>query len=360
MTAFLWLSALLDAAALLWLVLGRPGAARTLAVVAAIAVKLAAVAALDAERFGLLHVVYLDIVVALPVVGAGLLVARRGRRRVRATVLAASLLALAPIGVYASLIEPGRLQLERAEVPLAPARDGDRDLRVVVLADVQTAGVGDYERRAFARASALRPHVVLIPGDLFQMSPGRLRRELPELRALIRSLHAPGGVFVVDGDSDDPPGLRAVLRGSGARLLMNDVVHTHTAGRRVTIGGTRVNWRTPGARAVYRRLERAPGRGDVRILLAHRPDTALMLPEHPRTDLVVAGHTHGGQVVVPGFGPPIVKTGVPRAVAAGGLHELPGARRIYVSRGVGMEHASNAPHLRVLCPPELTLLTLRG
>jgi predicted MPP superfamily phosphohydrolase len=120
-----------------------------------------------------------------------------------------------------------------------------------------------------------------------------------------------------------------------------------------------VNWRTAAARRVAGRLERAPGSGDVRILLGHRPDAVLDLRERTRVDLVVAGHTHGGQVVVPGFGPPITKSGVPRDVAAGGLHELSG-RRVYVSRGIGVEHGSHAPHLRINCPPELTLLRLRG
>jgi predicted MPP superfamily phosphohydrolase len=357
-TAFLWLSAVLDAAAALAL-LGRRRSAALLAP-AALAVKLAAVAALDAERFGLLHLAYLDLVVALPLVGIGLLLARRARRRIPVLAAALAMVALAPVGVYASLIEPRRLQTERVDVPLDPGRSGDRELRVAVLADVQTAGVGDYERRAFRRARALRPHVVLIPGDLFQMPPERLRRELPELRRLVASLRAPGGVWVVDGDSDDPPELEWVLRGTGARLLMNDVVRTRAAGRDVTIGGIRVNWRTAKARRVYAALEREPARGDVRLLLAHRPDAVRELRRGTRVDLVVAGHTHGGQVVVPGFGPPITKSWVPRRVAAGGLHELPGRRRVYVSRGIGVEHAAHAPHLRVLCPPELTLLRLRG
>jgi hypothetical protein len=76
----------------------------------------------------------------------------------------------------------------------------------------------------------------------------------------VASLRAPGGVWVVDGDSDDPPELEWVLRGTGARLLMNDVVRTRAAGRDVTIGGIRVNWRTREARSVYERLERAPER----------------------------------------------------------------------------------------------------
>ena len=358
MTALIWISALLDGAAALAL-LGR-SRARWAAVAVALAAKIAVVVALDVQRFGLLHVVYLDLVVALPLVGLGLLLARRARRRLPVLVAGLALLALAPVGVYASLIEPKRLQTERVEVPLAQARSGGAELRVAVLADVQTAGVGDYERRAFRRANDLRPHVVLIPGDLFQMGRERFRRDLPELRRLVASLRAPGGVFVVDGDSDDPARLRAVLRGTGARLLVNDVARTRVAGRDLTIGGVQVNWRTRAARRVYSRLEREPGRGDVRVVLAHRPDAVRELRRGTRVDLVVAGHTHGGQVVVPGFGPPITKTSLPRRMAAGGLHGLPGGRRVYVSRGVGMEHGSHAPHLRVLCPPELTLLRLRG
>ena len=74
-------------------------------------------------------------------------------------------------------------------------------------------------------------------------------------------------------------------------------------------------------------------------------------------DLTIAGHTHGGQVRIPFFGPPITLSRVPRRVAGGGLHELQG-NAIYVSRGVGCERAS-APRVRLNCPPEVSLLTLR-
>ena len=82
------------------------------------------------------------------------------------------------------------------------------------------------------------------------------------------------------------------------------------------------------------------------------------VPPSSRIDLVVAGHTHGGQVVVPGFGPIITLSGVPRAVAAGGLHEMNG-NRIYVSRGAGSEQGQ-APRIRLFCPPEVSILELVG
>ena len=98
----------------------------------------------------------------------------------------------------------------------------------------------------------------------------------------------------------------------------------------------------------------------MRLLLAHRPDVGLTLPGRPRTDLVVAGHTHGGQVRLPLIGPPMILSDVPREVAAGGLHNLGEGRRVYVSRGVGVEHGGHAPRLRFLSPPEISLLTLTG
>lgn len=68
--------------------------------------------------------------------------------------------------------------------------------------------------------------------------------------------------------------------------------------------------------------------------------------------------THGGQVQIPLFGAPLTLSSVARDVGSGGLHELEG-RRIYVSRGVGCERGA-APRIRFLCPPEVSLLTLRG
>jgi predicted MPP superfamily phosphohydrolase len=117
-----------------------------------------------------------------------------------------------------------------------------------------------------------------------------------------------------------------------------------------------MEYRSAAANAAARELEALAGQDDVRILLAHYPDAYRLLPSPARTDLVIAGHTHGGQVQVPWFGPPITLSGVPRAVAAGGLHELDG-RRIYVSRGLGVERGW-APRVRFNCPPEITLLEL--
>jgi predicted MPP superfamily phosphohydrolase len=226
-----------------------------------------------------------------------------------------------------------------------------------VLADLQTARVTGYERDAVARLMALKPDIILLPGDVFQGTREEFQEERGALRELLAQLSAPGGVYLVLGDVDGGgERLREILRSTRVRLLDDEVVRIDVGDRRVTIAGVGLDATTARAREAVDRLESGTGEDDIRILVAHRPDVALGLRPMSRIDLVVAGHTHGGQVVLPWFGPPMTLSRVPRAVAAGGLHSL-GGNAIYVSRGVGYERGQ-APRIRFLCPPEISLLEL--
>ena len=93
------------------------------------------------------------------------------------------------------------------------------------------------------------------------------------------------------------------------------------------------------------------------IVLGHRPDFMLdVVAGKGRAPILgVAGHTHGGQVVVPFFGPPMTLTSLPRKFASG-VHAI-GESWVCVSRGVGMERL-DAPRIRFLCPPEIVVLEL--
>ena len=353
-------SAAIDVALALWIALRR-GSGRRIGrqgglVVALWVAKLWLLVQVGMDPFlGYLHVLWLDMVIAAPVFFLALAATGRGRRR-RAVGLAG--LALAAVGVWGAFVEPGRLMLERASVPLSADRAGDRRVTVGVLADLQFRRVGAHEREAVDRLMAMAPDVILLPGDVHQDSNEVLREELPAIRELLGRLRAPGGVWFVEGDHEDQAEARLITAGKGVRVLDNEIATVPVGGRRLTIGGVGLRYRSAGARAVVSRLERAPGSGDVRLLLAHRPDAAFLLPPRPRTDLVVAGHTHGGQVALPIVGPLMAFTDVPLAVAAGGLHDLGDARRIYVSRGIGMERGQ-APRVRLNVPPEISLLTLR-
>ncbi len=355
--------ALLACAAVAWATRGGRIGLRLAAAAAAVACLLAVKGSVMlaqglAMPFGVMHVIWLDLVVVLPL--AALLVLGRVHRRagttaVRTTAVAAC--CLAPVGAYASFVEPERLVLERAEVELPGERSGKRPLRVGILADLQFERLGDHEREAVRRLMAERPDVILLAGDYHQGRGSSFARELPGLRRLLGQLRAPGGVFAVHGDCEGVEEAGRVMAGTGVQLLVNDTAHAQVRGRRVTIAGLERDYWSAGASGAARSLEGAPGSRDVRILLAHRPDSVFLLRPRSRVDLVVAGHTHGGQVQVPLYGPPTIASRVPREVGAGGLHTLEG-RRVYVSRGVGVERGQ-APRLRLGAPPEVSIVTLR-
>jgi predicted MPP superfamily phosphohydrolase len=323
---------------------------------------------LGVHLFGIMRLIYIDLVIVIPIVGMVLIWADRGWDwpygpfmpwSVRNLSLASLLLPI--LGYYMTCVEPYRLRVERARVPVDPARGWKKPLRIGVLSDIQVRHVTSYEHRVIDTLMAERPDLILMPGDVFQGSDDDFNRELPALRSLLGKLEAPAGVFLVAGDTDQAPGrLARIVEGTHIKAL--DDATFFDADRGLMIGGTELEPDSTGALGVVKRLER----GDeseaeaktLRILLAHRPDIIFHLAPSSRIDLVVSGHTHGGQVVIPGFGPPITLSDVPRAVAAGGLHTMNG-NRIYVSRGAGCEQGQ-APRLRLFCPPEVSILEVGG
>jgi hypothetical protein len=108
-------------------------------------------------------------------------------------------------------------------------------------------------------------------------------------------------------------------------------------------------------RALCRELAAAPD-ADLRLVLGHSPSFVRWLPRCGGADIALAGHTHGGQVVVPLYGAPITKSALHRRYASG-FHEYAGTL-LHVSAGIGMERMT-APQIRFGCPPEICLLEVR-
>jgi hypothetical protein len=287
-----------------------------------------------ASWFLFVHLPVLLVVVAV--------VARRERAWAAGLALAA--VALVGVGVDAFLVEPHALELERFAID-APGLE--RPLRIAVLSDVQVDDAGEYERSAFQRAADQRPDLILLPGDFVQqVDDTAYRAQVAAFRALLPLLRAPLGVWAVQGNVD-------WRRTWSTDLFGGTGVH---AVRDTTTEGVGPIWLS----ALSFRdgfdptltLPRAPG---YHVAFAHGPDFSLS-PD-VGADLLIAGHTHGGQVQLPLLGPPIVLSRVSRATGAGGVTELPGGRHLVVSRGVGMERG-NAPRLRFRCRPEIVIVDL--
>jgi predicted MPP superfamily phosphohydrolase len=259
--------------------------------------------------------------------------------------------------VEAYRIEPTRLHLRRHTVDRAGGADGALVIRVLHLTDIQSPVIGAHEERALRMGLGSAPHLIVMTGDYVQDELGRPTEEraMTDLRSLMVRMHfrAPLGVFATDGDAGPP--CREVFAGTGVRCLVDEsVLVTLPEGDSLKITGLA---RGRGRERDRGRLAFLLGRGpsaDHHLVISHAPDFIDVAP--PTLDLVLAGHTHGGQVVLPLFGPPRTATRLPRRYA-GGLNEY-GGIPLHVSRGVGMERGF-APPVRFLCPPEVCVLDVK-
>ncbi|MEZ6017558.1 MAG: metallophosphoesterase [Planctomycetota bacterium] len=310
--------------------------------------------------FGVMQLVWLTSAVAVPLSSIAVLAQIKGGRATsRAARWTAILgLGMVPTAIYGMVIEPNRLVVEVAEV--AARTPLSEELRIGVLSDIQCSTIGAHEREACARLMAEAPDIILIAGDLFQGSQGHFDRTRDDFIALLQSLEAPGGVWVVRGDVDSNNASRSffdeITDEAGVRVLIDEHVRIMLRGQAIELYGYD-RWGND-KRSLMEFLRSPRESGAARIVLAHRPDPVLWLDESLDLDLFVAGHTHGGQVVIPFFGPPVTLSKVPREVGAGGMHRVHGVP-IYVSRGVGMERG-HAPRVRFFCPPEVAVVTLRS
>ena len=231
-------------------------------------------------------------------------------------------------------------------------------LRILVLADIQTDAPGERERQVLARALDERPDLILLPGDYVQTSRAAYAERLADLRAIFDEigLAAPLGVFAVEGNVDRK-GWTALFEGLEGRAFDQSGT-VDTGPLRITglsfHDSFRAHLSVPAAGlGADRERALASGNAPFHVVFGHGPDFALGAID---ADLLLAGHTHGGQVRVPWFGPPMTLSKVPRAWAAGRT-ALEGERTLIVSRGIGMERGG-APRVRFLCPPEIVVVDL--
>jgi hypothetical protein len=269
------------------------------------------------------------------------------------------------LGFYAWFVEPSTVVVSRhdLEVPgLAPVTR-ERPLRILHLSDLQTSYLGSRELKVNELGQELEPDLILFSGDLTTRT---LWGDAPERSAdaVLSRLSAPFGFFGIAGDSETPEKAKEILERNEHVLLRNERRTLNIRGQTVVIIGL------DRASPDFSLLDEKVPEGALSILLAHSPDVVLDLGWDPETStlrrpatapplphLILTGHTHGGQIVLPFVGAPVTLTRLGRRYASG-LFDLKGPL-LHVSRGLGME-GHFAPRIRFLCPPEVTLFTVRA
>lgn len=277
------------------------------------------------------------------------------RRRAAYAVLLAAALVL----VWGFAIEPASLRF--TEVPLAaPGWPEDSPpLRVALLADLHVGspwnGI-DKLATIVRRTNAARPDLILLLGDYVSRGvPGGHFVAPEEIETVVRDLRAPLGVYAVLGNHDLAWNARRITRAferAGIVVLSDRAVRVDPAdGRRPSFWLAGVSDWIRGQHDVPGTLAQVTDDAPV-ILLTHNPDLFPLVP--PRVALTLASHTHGGQVRLPFWGPPVVPSDYGARYAAGLVIEE--GRPLYVATGTG---TSIIP-VRFLVPPEVPVLSIHG
>jgi predicted MPP superfamily phosphohydrolase len=251
-------------------------------------------------------------------------------------------LGLVTVAIDAFVYEPHMLVTSTYEVK-APS-----GAHIVVMSDFQASRIGDYERSVLQRVAALNPELLLLAGDYIQVYGERRAEVVSDFRNAWEAagIHPRLGVFAVRGDVELDGWQEEIFGGLG--VVTSDETKTLSVGD-LTL--TLLSLRD----SANPRLALSPSSATSHIVLGHHPDFAL---GSGPAGLLVAGHTHGGQVQLPFWGPPFTLSSVPRQWGAGGLHAVDAERSLLVTRGAGLEHADDAPPLRFNCRPEIVALDM--
>lgn len=270
----------------------------------------------------------------------------RAARAAPAVVLGGS----AASGAYAFGYEPSALTLERVRIPLERLPPELSGTTIALLTDLH---VGPYTRPSFiaeavALANSTKADLVLLGGDYVH----RGARYFGPCAEVASGLKARLGVYAVTGNHDHWEGIDEAMdafAASDITFLRNRAVPLESGGARLWLAGVDdllVRKADPVAALA------AVPRDEVTLLLSHNPDLVEVLEPGLPVDLMLSGHTHGGQVRIPILGPPVVPSRYGQRYAAGIARR--GATTVYTSRGIG----TISPPVRFNCPPEVTLIEL--
>jgi len=261
--------------------------------------------------------------------------------------------------LWGLVVEPQRLTITEQTVsaPHWPAEA--KPLRLLHLSDFHVERLTGREAKILAYLEAAQPDLILLTGDYLNASNRNEARAIAQVRQLLSQLHAPYGVYAVLGTpSVDLPYIAPLhFQESNIQLLRRDLVEVDCGGgRQLTLLGLDCSHDLDHDGHLLGHLIAAMPPARANILLYHSPELMPQACQHP-IDLYLCGHTHGGQVRIPGYGAIFTSSATGKRYEMGRYDER--GTTLYVSRGIGLEGFS-MPRLRLFCPPEITLITLTG
>jgi predicted MPP superfamily phosphohydrolase len=248
------------------------------------------------------------------------------------------------------LLEPRHVVVERKTIAINDLPDAFDGFRICQITDVHHGPFTGLEfiKKVVEKVNSLNPGLVVLTGDYVDHSSKYI---VPAVSALCR-LKSSNGVLSVLGNHDhwmDANLTQEVFNRYNVPVITNSHKLIEIKDKAICVAG--VGDLMEDSQDLKAAFYDAPA--DIpRILLSHNPDYAESMPASERVDLVLAGHTHGGQIRMPFSIAPITMSMYGQKYAGGLVRSA--SSQVYVSRGIGVVGLP----VRFNCPPEITLRTL--
>ena len=266
------------------------------------------------------------------------------------------LLLLGSLVCWAFFIEPNRLVLRQETITIGRWPSRLSGLKIAVLSDIHAGSAfidDDKLRLIVQRTNQLQPDLIVILGDYITGNGRTSHRVEPEVFApILKDLHAPFGVYSVLGNHDwwyNGYKVRRELEANGIKVLDNEVLRIDVRGTPLWLAGLADLWTRQ--QQIEQTITQVP-EGEPLIALTHNPDIFPQLPQ--RVPLLLAGHTHGGQVRLPLIGSVVESSRFGERYERG--HVFENGHHLFVTTGIG---TSIVP-VRFGVPPEIVLLEIKS
>lgn len=259
--------------------------------------------------------------------------------------------------VYATTVEPFQVGVTEFLAFTDRLPVGVPAIDILHITDLHLERWTKRETAVLQTIAELSPDIIVISGDYVNTSYNTDPITHSQVHDFLSQLEAPYGVYACLGSP--PVDLRweiaPIFADLNIKLMRHEWEYVDMGnGRQLSILGMDCTHHLPTDQARLARLVSSAPRNVPQLLLYHSPE---LMPQASEwgVDLYLCGHTHGGQVRLPGIGPLLTSSQLGRQYVMGLYKEA--RTHLYITRGLGLEGTS-APRVRFMCPPELTLVTL--